>query len=89
MPSQSFAAQKGLSDDVLQIQKYSGRKSQHRTDGKESLPGQARIQLKDTGFGNYMRKPYLVTELDKLAPYLRFVSILQCERLLDQIPNRM
>jgi len=77
---------KGLSTAV-QIHVHNGRKSLLRTDGKTSLPGQPRIQLQGTNLGDYIRKTHLVTELDKLAPYLRFVSVIYRDGGLKDILN--
>ena len=69
----SFFIHKELSL-ALQIDLDNGRKIIRRTDGKGSLPGQARIQLQGTDFAGYLKKAHLVSELDKLAPYLSLVS---------------
>jgi hypothetical protein len=60
---------------ALEIRLNNGRKSIRRSDGKESLPGQPRIQIQGEAFAGYIRKSHLVSELDKLAPYLRFVGV--------------
>lgn len=72
--SRSLVIQKELSS-ALEIGLNHGRRTMRRTDGKGSLPGQARIQLQGDELAGYIRKSHLVVELDKLAPYLRFVSV--------------
>ncbi|EPE36989.1 hypothetical protein GLAREA_09152 [Glarea lozoyensis ATCC 20868] len=69
----NFPIQKGLST-TLQIRAHNGRKTLFRTDGKGTLPGQARIRLEDPGSGAYVRKSHLVGELDALVPYLKFTT---------------
>jgi hypothetical protein len=71
--SQTITVKIGLSAD-LQVQEHNGVKTLHRTDGKDTLPGQARIKLQSPSFKMYLRKSHLVTELDRLAPYLKFVT---------------
>lgn len=80
--SHGFIVQNELST-VLQIHVCNGKKTLLRTDGKGSLPGQPRIQLQGNDFAGYIRKSHLVSELDRLAPYLRFVSAVY----LDIRPN--
>jgi hypothetical protein len=69
----SFSIRKELSL-ALQIDLNNGRKTIRRTDGKESLLSQPRIDLQGTDFAWYLKKVHLVSELDKLAPYLWLVS---------------
>jgi hypothetical protein len=69
----SFFIRKELSL-ALQIDSSNGRKTLRRMDEKESLPGQPRIQLKGHDIAGYLKKNHLVSELDKLAPYLSLVS---------------
>ena len=62
---------------ALEIEFSNGWKTIRRTDRKGSLPGQPRIQLQageGTDFAEYLKKAHLVSELDKLAPYLWLVS---------------
>ena len=72
----SFFIRKELSL-ALEIEFSNGWKTIRRTDRKGSLPGQPRIQLQageGTDFAEYLKKAHLVSELDKLAPYLSLVS---------------
>ena len=72
--SSHFVVKEGLCR-TLRVDVKNGRKILFRIDGKgNALPGQPRIQLHGAELEEYMRRSHLVSELDKLAPYLRFVG---------------
>ena len=47
---------------------------QSRINPLDSLPGQARISLQNGPLKKYLRKAFLVPNLNKLAPYLWLVG---------------
>jgi hypothetical protein len=66
-----------LNKDLSFVTSANGQNSLHRAgqDSLHCLPGQARISLDNTPLNKYLREALLAPNLDKIAPYLSLVRI--------------
>ncbi|KAK6332350.1 hypothetical protein TWF696_003068 [Orbilia brochopaga] len=72
--------EKQLNGDLI-VKTFGGKKVLRRNDGGTTLPGEPLLELDGDQLLTRLRKIYLIPELDRMSPYLRYIVTLDSSHI--------